>query len=112
MRWKMGSQGGWNATDEITRTVLFVLQCFDRRGLACDQSLPNIIHAASERRDPTDAGDAQTHRASLRKTIVALVPPKPNEFEIAQSNCASRASFATMFRGNSASRKWILGGKN
>src|SRR5205807_8779248 len=105
MRRKMRRRGGWNATDEIARAVLFVLQDFERRGLARDQSLPNIIDAAADRRDPTHAGNAQTHRANLRRTIVALVPPKPNEFEIAQSNRASRASFATMFRRNSDSRK-------
>src|SRR5438874_12533349 len=97
---------------EIARPVLLVLQGFNQRGFARDQSFPNIIHAASERRDPTHAGDAQTHRASLRRTIVALVPPKPNELETAQSNCASRAWFATMFRDSSASRKLIFGGNN
>src|SRR5438270_8708840 len=98
--------------DEIARAIFLILQDFDWRGLTRDQLLPNIIHAASERRDPAHAGDAQTHRASLRRTIVALVPPKPNELETAQSNCAFRAWFATMFRDNSASRKLILGGKN
>src|SRR6266446_6800971 len=112
MRRKMGRQGGWNTPDKIARTVLFVLQGFNRRGFARDQSFPNISHAASERGDPTHAGDAQTHRASLRRTIVALVPPKPNELETAQSNCASRAWFATMLRCKSESRKLILGGRN
>ena len=108
----MRRRGGWNATDKIARAILFVFQGFDLRDLSQDQALPNIVNAASERRDPTYAGDAQTHRASLRRTIVAFVPPKPNEFEIAQSNCASRALFATMFRCNSDSRKFTLGGKN
>src|SRR5438874_4906865 len=80
---------------EIARPVLLVLQGFNQRGFARDQSFPNIIHAASERRDPTHAGDAQTHRASLRRTIVALVPPKPNELETAQSNCASQIGRAS-----------------
>src|SRR5437773_12385648 len=102
----------WNATDKIARAVLFVLQDFERTSLARDHSLPNIIDVAAESREPTHARDAQAHRASLRRTIVALVPPKPNEFDTAQSNCASRALFATMFRFNSASRKLILGGKN
>src|SRR5213596_3224872 len=112
MRGKMGRQDGWNAPDEIAGTVLLVLQGFNRRGFARDQSFPNISQAASERGDPTHAGDAQTHRASLRRTIVALVPPKPNELETAQSNCASRGWFATMFRDSSACRKLIFGGKN
>src|SRR6267143_33731 len=108
----MGRQGRWNTPDEIARVVLLVLQGFNRCHFARDQSLPNISHAVSERRDPTHAGDTQTHRANLRRTIVALVPPKPNELETAQSNCALRAWFATMFRDSSASRKLIFGGKN
>src|SRR5438034_7698458 len=70
-----------------------------------------MINAVAERRDPTRGGDAQSHRTNLRSTIVAFVPPKPNEFETAQSNCASRAALATTSRGSSDSRKLILGGR-
>src|SRR6516165_6975906 len=101
-----------HSTNQIARAVLFVLKDFDRRGFACEQSLPYTIDVTAERRHPAHSSDAQTHRANLRKTIVAFVPPKPNELETAQSNCASRASFATTLSDKSDSQKLMFGGRN
>src|SRR5207249_733683 len=111
-RMRREGRAGRNAMDQIARAVLFVLQDFNGRGLAGHQALPDIINVAAERRHPAHSGDAQTHRANFRKTIVAFVPPKPNELETAQSNCASRASFATTLSDKSDSRKLIFGGRN
>src|SRR4029453_14951495 len=102
----------WDSTDQIAPAVLFVLKDFDRRGFAREKSVPNIIDVTVERRHPAHSSDAQTHRAIFRKTIVAFVPPNPNELETAQSNCASRASFATTLSDKSDSRKLMFGGRN
>ena len=70
----------------------------DLGSIVVAQSFPDEIDIGAERGDPAVAGDVCSHgAATFWKTIEALVPPNPKEFDITQLSSASRASFATMF---------------
>ena len=63
---------------------------------------PHFIERSAEGRHPSEPRDADAHRASS-STMLAFVPPKPNEFDITHRARDSRAVFATMSSAHAGS---------
>ena len=67
-------------------------------GFATPHPFPNFVQTGSKRCHPSHTTDFCTHIPGPpdSKTMVALVPPKPNEFETTQRGATSRNAFATI----------------
>ena len=71
-------------------TLAFLMDSTERKNLPGAKRVPESVHVAAERRDQADAGDddaALVHWSARPTTTVALMPPKPNEFDNARSTC-------------------------
>src|SRR5229473_2971524 len=99
----------------VVGLIIKLLGNFFRVGLVTlKQTLPHRINTTPKRRNPSHAGDCQTHASNFCITREAFVPPKPKEFERTVRKDAGRDSFATMLRSASSSgaRKLMFGGRN
>src|SRR5689334_22807194 len=98
-----GEDGCGHLRCRIRNRAGIVVDRFQFRLIALEQTVPDLIETRPEWCNPTRTGKADTHGELLRIIMEAFVPPKPKEFESATLSASVGVGCRTTLRSKPSS---------